>query len=269
MNFSYYDMGRLKRGQAIEVALSGSAANVLLLDSANYSKFKAGRDHRFYGGLAKRSPVRLGVPSDGHWFVVVHMAGLQGTVRHNVRVLPGALPEIKASRLPDLRSIVRDVAEPDGDAALPDSTREFDVFISHATEDKDEVVRGLASALRGRGVDVWFDEFELRVGDSLRRKIDAALSRSRFGLVVVSHAFFAKNWPQYELDGLVALEMAGRQRILPVWHKVSKDEVLGYSPSLADKVALNTSVHTAEEIANEIAHVIVGAPASTETTARQ
>jgi TIR domain-containing protein len=63
-------------------------------------------------------------------------------------------------------------------------------------------------------VNVWYDEFELRIGDSLRRKIDQGLSRSRFGLVVVSHAFFAKNWPQYELDGLVALEMAGRQRIL-------------------------------------------------------
>lgn len=260
MEFSYYDMGRLKRGETVEVVLSGSAANVLLLDSSNYSRFKAGREHRYYGGLAKRSPVYLGVPHDGHWYVVIHLAGLRGSVRHNARVLPGALPEIKGSRQPDIRSIVRDAAESVGDDPLPEPSREFDVFISHATEDKEEVVRGLADALRGHSLEVWYDEFELRIGDSLRRKIDSGLSRSRFGLVVVSRAFFAKNWPQYELDGLVALEMAGRQRILPVWHKVTKDEVLGYSPSLADKVALNTSIHTADEIAAEIADVIIGAP---------
>ncbi len=107
-----------------------------------------------------------------------------------------------------------------------------------------------------------YDEFELRIGDSLRRKIDAGLARSRFGLVVVSHAFFAKNWSQYELDGLVSLEMAGRQGILPVWHEITKDEVVGYSPTLADKVALSTSLYTVEEIAEEIANVVTAAPAA-------
>jgi hypothetical protein len=126
---------------------------------------------------------------------------------------------------------------------------EFDLFISHATEDKEGIVRELVQALQAHDVDVWYDEFQLRVGDSLRRKIDAGLARSRFGMVVVSHAFFAKNWPQYELDGLVSLEMAGRQRILPVWHEITKDDVLGYSPSLADKVALSTSTYRVDEIA--------------------
>jgi hypothetical protein len=88
--------------------------------------------------------------------------------------------------------------------------------------------------------------------DSLRRKIDAGLARSRFGLVAISHSFFAKNWPQYELDGIVALEHAGRQRILPVRHNISKEEVLRYSPSLADRVALSTALYTAEEIASVI-----------------
>ena len=188
------------------------------------------------------------------------MGGLRGSVRHGARVLPGALPELNPHGRPDLKSIVRDLAELD--PSFNEPAKEFDLFISHATEDKDDVVRALATALQRRGVDVWYDELELRIGDSLRRKIDSGLSRSRFGLVVVSHAFFSKNWPQYELDGLVALEQAGRQRILPVWHKITKDEVLSYSPSLADRVALNTSVHTADEIAREIADVIVGAPAA-------
>lgn len=112
-------------------------------------------------------------------------------------------------------------------------------------------------------VDVWYDEFELRIGDSLRRKIDSGLARSRFGVVVLSHTFFAKNWPQYELDGLVTREMAGdRQMILPLWHEISKDEVIRQVPSLADKVALQTAVYSVAEIAEQIADVVRERPAA-------
>jgi hypothetical protein len=142
------------------------------------------------------------------------------------------------------------------DETGPDD-RDFDVFISHASEDKDDVVRPLAHALTERGLEVWFDEFELRIGDSLRRKIDAGIARSRFGVVVLSGAFLAKSWPQYELDGLVTMAVSGRQVLLPLWHGVSKDEVVSYSPSLADNVALRTADSTIEEIANEIAAVVL------------
>jgi hypothetical protein len=250
MNYSYYDLGQRKAGEIVEVQLS-SGANVLLLDGSNYSAFRAGRRHNYFGGLAKRTPVRLQIPRNGRWYLVIHLGGMHGSVRHSMRILPGALPEI---RQPDLRTIISDVVEPQTD--LPPGAEEFDLFISHATEDKEGIVRDLVAALDRRGVHVWYDETQLRIGDSLRRKIDSGLARSRFGLVVVSHAFFAKNWPQYELDGLVSLEMAGRQRILPVWHDITKDEVLDYSPSLADKVALNTASYTVEEIAAEIADVI-------------
>jgi hypothetical protein len=73
---------------------------------------------------------------------------------------------------------------------------------------------------------------------------------------VLSHSFFAKNWPQYELDGLVTKEMTGEQVILPLWHKITKSEVMAHSPSLADKIARNTSDFTVEEISQEIAEVI-------------
>ena len=134
-----------------------------------------------------------------------------------------------------------------------------DVFISHATEDKDDIVRELAEALVSQNLRVWYDEFELRIGDSLRRKIDMGLAQSRFGIVVLSHVFFEKNWSQYELDGLVTREMTGEQVILPLWHKITKEEIISYSPSLADKIARNTSDFTIAEIAQEIADVIQNA----------
>lgn len=103
---------------------------------------------------------------------------------------------------------------------------------------------------------MWYDEFELRIGASLKRNIDYGLANSRFGVVVVSQAFFAKNWSQYELDGLVTREMDGEQIILPIWHEISKSEIIAHSPSLADKFALSTSAETVEEIAAKIAAVI-------------
>tara|TARA_R110002051_G_scaffold267433_1_gene327394 strand:+ start:62 stop:925 length:864 start_codon:yes stop_codon:yes gene_type:complete len=139
-----------------------------------------------------------------------------------------------------------------GDRDLP----EHDVFISHASEDKDSFVRPLAQVLTGMGFKVWYDETTLRIGDSLRQKIDQGLSSSRYGVVVLSGAFFYKNWPQYELNGLVAREMRGGKVILPIWHKVSKDEVLSYSPTLADKVALNTAMSSVSEIAQQLSEVL-------------
>src|SRR4030095_6344380 len=100
-----------------------------------------------------------------------------------------------------------------------------DLFVSHASEDKEGFVRPLVGALRSQGLRVWYDEFALKLGDSLRRSIDYGLAHSRFGFVVVSPSFLAKDWPQRELDGLVALELKGRKVILPIWHQIGADGV--------------------------------------------
>lgn len=256
--FLHTNLGHLKRGDVVEVALS-SGANVRLLDGSNFSRYRRGANHRYQGGLARRSPVRLTVPSSGSWHLVVDMQGLRGTTKSSVRVIPASalrpLPPIRENRQ-QLRRIAENLAEEAPPIAPDGQERDYDVFISHATEDKDDIVRPLALALRERSISVWYDEFELRVGDSLRRKIDAGIARSRFGLVVLSPAFFAKGWPQYELDGLVTMAVSGKQVLLPVWHGVSKDEVIRQSPSLADKVALRTADYSVTEIATEIASVV-------------
>jgi len=132
----------------------------------------------------------------------------------------------------------------------------YSAFISHASEDKEELVRPLADELTRLGSKVWYDEFALRIGDSLRRSIDRGLANSRFGIVVLSPSFFAKNWPQYELDGLVAKEQQGHKVILPLWHRVSKDDVMKYSPTLGDRLALNTAMYTVRELAAKLHEVL-------------
>lgn len=132
---------------------------------------------------------------------------------------------------------------------------EFDIFISHASEDKDVIVRPLAEQLRQRGLRVWMDEAEIKLGDSLRRSIDSGLSKSRYGLVVLSPDFLRKEWPQKELDGLVAREDGAEKVILPVWHNVTRAEVVSFSPPLADKLAVLTSKGL-PHVVNEILKVL-------------
>jgi hypothetical protein len=117
----------------------------------------------------------------------------------------------------------------------------WDVFVCHASEDKDNFVRPLARGLETHGLKVWFDEFTLTVGDSLRRSIDRGLAGSRFGVVVISPDFLQKEWPQRELDGLVARETGGVKVILPVWHKATADLIRRHSLTLADKVAVSSA----------------------------
>ena len=112
----------------------------------------------------------------------------------------------------------------------------------------------------GSGLSVWYDDFELKIGNSLRRNIDRGIASSRFGIVVLSKAFFGKGWPNYELDGLVTKSVNGEQVLLPIWYNITKDEVVSYSPSLADKLARNTTTQTVEEIAEEIVEVVRGEP---------
>jgi hypothetical protein len=250
--FIYHDLGLRKSGEIVEVTLSGNAANVRLMDSSNFQSYKNGRNHHYIGGLAKKSPVRLKIPNSGHWYVAVDIMGLVGNVKSSARVLPGSLPEIREAPLSSVPSLIQHEPPP----GCEYHARKYDVFISHASEDKEAIVRPLANALKNEGLNVWYDEFELKMGDSLRRKIDHGLTNSRVGLVVLSHSFISKDWPNYELDGIVTRTLTGEQILLPIWHNISKQEVIEYSPSLADKVARSTATHTVEEIASEISELI-------------
>lgn len=131
----------------------------------------------------------------------------------------------------------------------------YDAFISHASEDKDKVARPLADSLIRQGYSVWFDDYNLVVGNSLRRSIEEAISTSRFGIVVLSPNFFAKKWTKRELDALTSVEVESGRTILPIWHKVDVEKVREFSPSLADKVAISTTAGI-DEITNVIMNAI-------------
>jgi NACalpha-BTF3-like transcription factor len=139
----------------------------------------------------------------------------------------------------------------------------YDVFISHASEDKEAVAAPLANELKRLGYNVWLDKFTLRLGDVLSQTIEHGLAQSRFGVVILSRRFFAKNWPMKELSGLVGRETAFNAKvILPIWHELTHAEVAQHSPTLADRLAVHTSAGL-DVVAAEIAAVL-GAPETSQ-----
>lgn len=261
--YRVFDLKQLKKGSTVVVTVQGASANVLLHDSTGYAAYKAGRRTRSVGGLVKRAATaRIPVGRTAHWYLTIDMNGLKGNARATYYVEPPALPEYRSPRAPSLPTIRRapmpvsktESKSESGSESRADAAR--DVFISHASEDKEAVARPLRAALETLGISVWFDESELQIGSSLRRRIDEALAQSLFGVVVLSPAFLQKEWPQYELDGLVARALGGEQTLLPIWHGITRAEVQRHSPPLADKLARSTAETTIDAIAEEIAGLV-------------
>jgi hypothetical protein len=204
----------------------------ILFDDAAFHEVKSdvvdychNRQHDAIGLLGRQ----IRIPNEGHDEIVQGIVDrVDKLMAMLVRDLAIKRDEIKVAGLKVQRAYAAAVG------------KRWDVFISHASEDK-AFVGPLAEGLIKSGLSVWYDTTTLTVGDRLRRKIDEGLSKSRFGVVVLSRAFFAKEWPQIELDGLVAREIEGAKVILPVWHNISRAEVVRYSPILGGVLAADST----------------------------
>lgn len=117
----------------------------------------------------------------------------------------------------------------------------YDVFISHASEDKEPFVSPLVEALQNAGIRVWYDTTTMEWGKSLREQIDNGIKRSKYAIVVLSKSFFAKKWPKRELDGILAKESIDGTAPLPIWFDISFEEVYEFSPTLAGIYSYSTT----------------------------
>ena len=156
----------------------------------------------------------------------------------------------------------------------PRERNDPDTFICHATEDKEFMARPLHKALSHAGVNAWLDESEIRLGQSIRQKIDEGLANCRSATVILSRPFFSKSWTQYELDGIVGRKMQGEILLFPIQHGITVEEIRNHSPSLAGLSLWNSSNHSPEKIAAEIASQLevaksAAAVTTTEHTSRQ
>lgn len=207
-------------------------------------------------GLIEHGPIARGViePSvwDGYWIQSAHDWRITSAGRASAALVQRRAPVN------------------DSQSGLVLSTgHDHDVFVSHASEDKDAVARPLAEALEARGWSIWLDELELTVGDSLNGTINQALSRSRFGVVVLSPAFFEKQWAMNELAGLAAREVeSGTKVILPVWHQIDRAYLTTRMPILADRLGALTSAGI-EDVADRLSRSLHKAQRSEAGPRRQ
>ncbi len=128
----------------------------------------------------------------------------------------------------------------------------YDFFISHASPDKEDFVDGLVSCAEAAGLNVWYDRSAIVWGESIRQKIDEGLRRSYFGVVVLSPHFFERPWTQYELDAIVQRDLSGSGRLLPIWHRLTQDDVAKQAPALAGRLALPTANYSTDQIVEEL-----------------
>ena len=126
----------------------------------------------------------------------------------------------------------------------------YDVFISHASEDKQDFVDPLVKKLQDSGIVVWYDTLEMQWGKSLREQIDNGIKRSKFAIIILSKNFFAKKWPQRELDGILAKESITGSTPLPIWHNITQEELYELSPTLSGVFAYSSDKYSIDEICN-------------------
>ena len=124
----------------------------------------------------------------------------------------------------------------------------YDVFISHASEDKADFVNPLVEKLQDMGIRVWYDTLEMQWGKSLREQIDNGIKRSKFAIIVLSKNFFKKQWPKRELDGILAKESISGAAPLPIWYNLTQEEVYEYSPTLSGIYSISTQDHSIDDI---------------------
>ena len=252
MGYLWQDLHDLKAGQVVEInATLGVNAKLMSYDSFTF--YRRGSSYKYIGGRLIKTPCRITVPYDGPWILVVDLSYRGTGTVHDVRVLtelPNNTTGSESNGENDAPPIeLKDVMEIDND-------KEFDVFVSHASDDKEKVTRPLVTILKEKGLKVWYDEDVLKIGDSLSKEIEKGLKQSNFGLIVVSKQFMIKPWVDRELKGLVAGSIHKGKPIIPILHGVSYDELYDFSPPLADSFYRSTDKHTIESIANEVVAVI-------------
>ncbi len=165
------------------------------------------------------------------------------------RLYEEKIADLEKQTLPAIRT-----PSDDGYVPLP----EYDVFISHAWEDKESFADEFVGELRKLGVNVWYDTSQIRWGDSMRQRIDDGLKKSKFGIVILSPNYIAegKYWTKAELGGLFQLESVNGKTLLPIWHDLTKKQVMEFSPIIANKKAMTTASMTAQEIAEELVNLL-------------
>jgi hypothetical protein len=128
-----------------------------------------------------------------------------------------------------------------GGGSVARKDERFDIFICHASEDKESIARPLTKLLYQSGYNVFLDELVIKMGDSISDRINKALWEANYCVVIISEALFSKPWAITELQSIINMNISKNKRILPIWHKISHTDVVRNTPLLSDVRAASSS----------------------------
>lgn len=162
--------------------------------------------------------------------------------------------------IPEKKKLVKKISK-----STIKKSKKYDVFISHATEDKKAIATPLVTKLKQRGIEVWYDQNAMKWGDSLMDSINSGLKNSLFGIVIFSESFFKKKWTLTELRTLVALaNITGKKKILPLLYKISHTRLVKEYPILADILARSWN-DGLDTLADEVKEIVLATKTRTKT----
>ena len=130
------------------------------------------------------------------------------------------------------------------------SLPEYDVFISHASKDKADLVEELYQSLNKLGVAIFYDKESLEWGDNWKDRILNGTNKAEFAIIVISENFFDREWTERELSEFLNRQNRnGQKLILPILHNITVSQLQEKYPSVADLQAIDSSKYNCDQIA--------------------
>ena len=158
----------------------------------------------------------------------------------------------------DDKALAEEKAENDGKTAIKEVRKQYDVFISHASKDKNVYVDSLNAAVRKLGLNIFYDTDVLSWGDNWKQVILDGTKSSEFAIIVISDNFFDREWTERELGEFLSLQNENHQKIvLPLLYRISLDELKEHYPELGDIQCVSADEHNIEEIVILLARELI------------
>jgi hypothetical protein len=233
MKYLLYDLGEIKEGSMVEISL-GYAVNVRVLDEAAYALFKENTAHKFIGGYIERSPYKVGIPSDGHWYVIIDAGSFFGKIKSLVKLFSDRNTD-KGVLL--IQPTVCDlspskVISKTMDFAEAVSKRKLKVFILHYYKDSSGFAAPLAEALDAKGLPVNYQDYVLEPGNDFEEVIKSGLAKYRFGIFVFSRSLLKIGWKAQAI--VYVKKQISMGSLYPVWNKITRSMVVNHLPDFEE-----------------------------------
>lgn len=152
----------------------------------------------------------------------------------------------KDSKFIDKMNGIQEVSVP---KYLAKTLPEYDVFISHANKDKEDLVEDLYKSLNKLGIRIFYDKESLEWGDNWKDKILNGVKKAEFAIIVISENFFDREWTEKELNEFLSRQNRNGQKIiLPILKNITIEQLKQKYPTVADIQAIDSSEHSTDEI---------------------